>query len=112
MSKLVSMKIDRAARDAAMRGPAVMSEEGPLYPWGLALNLGDEEIKALGMKQLPEAGETMLLVAKVKVSGTSSEDVAGDAGKAKRQNVRLQITDMALEDAGEKTNAAEKLYGE
>lgn len=112
MSKLVSMKIDRAARDAMMKGPATISDEGPLYPWGLALNLENEAIDALGMKQLPEAGETMLLVAKVKVTGTRSEDVDGDGGKRKRQKVTLQITDMALEDAGDKTNAAEKLYSE
>lgn len=112
MSKLTSMKIDRAARDAAMKGPDTLTAEGPLYPWGLNLNLENESIEALGMKQLPEAGETMLLVARVNVVGTTSEDVDGEGGKRKRQSVRLQITDMALEDGGAKTNAAEKLYAE
>lgn len=104
--KLTSMKIDRAERDAAMRGPEALSE-GPAYPWGLTLNLDDDAIEKLGIKSLPEAGETMMLVAKVKVTGTNSEDV--DGGK-KRQSIRLQLTDMALEDGGAKTNAAEKLY--
>lgn len=105
--KLTSMKIDKAARDAAMRGPEALTSEGPAYPWGLTLNLDDEAIEKLGIKTLPEAGETMMLVARVKVTGTNSEDV--DGGK-KRQSIRLQLTDMALEDGGEKTNAAEKLY--
>jgi hypothetical protein len=112
MSKLTNMKVDRAARDAAMKGPATISDEGPLYPWGLGIQLENESIELLGMKTLPEAGETMLLVAKVKVTGTTSEDVDGEGGKRKRQSVRLQITDMALEDGGAKTNAAEKLYAE
>lgn len=102
MSKLVSMKLEKKER--AEYRPS-LAEDGPLYPWGLNLNLDDETIKKLGLEALPEAGEQMLLVAKVKVTGTSSNDSAD----GKRQSVSLQITEMCLEDGGEKVDA-EKLY--
>lgn len=102
---LTSMKIDKAAAKRAME-PSTLADEGPAYPYGLEVRLDKDSIEKLGMKQLPEVGETMMLVGKVKVTGTSSSDHQ----HGKHQSVTLQITDMALEDGGDKTDAAKKLY--
>lgn len=105
MSKMVSMKLDRA--DAKRYAEPAIAADAPAYPWGLNLTLDNETLEKLKLEALPEAGEQLLLVAKVKVTGTSSND-STDGGK--RQTVNLQITDMCLEDGGEKVEASEKLY--
>ena len=107
MSKLVSMKLEK--RDAAKYAEPSIASDSPAYPWGLNLTLDNETLEKLKLEALPEAGEQLLLVAKVKVTGTSSNDSA-EGGK--RQTINLQITDMCLEDAGEKVEASEKLYRE
>jgi uncharacterized membrane-anchored protein len=104
MSKMVNMKIDRSTAKAYAE-PAMV--DAPAYPWGLNLTLDNETLEKLKLETLPEAGEQLLLVAKVKVTNTSSSDSAD--GK-KHQTVSLQITDMCLEDGGEKVEASEKLY--
>lgn len=104
MSKLVSMKLEKKER--AEYKPS-LAEDGPVYPWGLNITLDDEALEKLGIETLPEAGEQLLLIAKVKVTGTSSNDSA-EGGK--RQSVSLQIVEMCLEDGGEKVDAAGKLY--
>ena len=99
------MKLDRSAREK--QAQPSMLEEGPIYPWGLSVTLDDEAIKKLGIETLPEAGESMLLEAKVKVTSASSTDTEGGG---KRRSVSLQIVEMCLEDGGEKVDAAGKLY--
>jgi len=107
VSKLTNMKVDKAAREKAY-APS-MVEDGPAYPWVLNISLDDEALEKLKLEALPEAGESMMLVAKVKVTNVSSTD-SSEGGK--RRSVSLQITDMCLEDAGEKVEAAGKLYQE
>ncbi len=88
-----------------MAEPSVLSE-GPRYPWGLQVNLGNEELEKLGVAQLPNVEDEMILVGKVKVTRVaSSQD--GQAGTSR--SVELQITDMAL-DQGETKDAASTLY--
>ena len=81
--------------------------EPPAYPWGLELTLDNECLEKLKLDPLPEAGEQLLLLAKVRVSRTSSTDTEGGG---KNRSVSLQITDCALEDAGERKSAEDTLY--
>jgi len=105
VSKLVSMKLEKKDREKAYPQPSML-EDGPIYPWGLNLTLDHETLEKLEVDALPEAGEQLLLIAKVKVTGTTSND----STDGKRQSVSLQITEMCLEDAGEKVDVAGKLY--
>lgn len=105
MTKLVSMKMSKTERDER-NSPTSMAEEGPIYPYGLSLSLDGDALDKVGMSALPEVGEEMLLHAKVKVTSVSSNE--HEHGKHK--SVSLQITDLGLEDAGEKTAAADALY--
>jgi hypothetical protein len=81
--------------------------QGPEYPWGLGLHLDDEVLGKLGMG-LPEVGKTLMVQARVKVTGAMSNQI--DGGKEQR-TAQLQIVDMGIgTDEGEGTDAAAKLY--
>lgn len=103
--KLTSMKVDRATK--APEPCCSVAAERPAYPWGLEVTLDNESLDKLKLDPLPEAGETLMLLAKVRVSRVSSNDTADGE---KSRSVGLQITDLALEDAGEHKDAAKMLY--
>lgn len=105
MAKLTNMKMDPPALTASAAPEPY--PEGPAYPWGLSITLNDQCLEKLKIETLPEAGETFILLAKVKVTATEARDVAD--GK-KYRSVSLQITDMALEDKGDKKAAESVLY--
>lgn len=116
--KLASMERTAKEKKAAEERMKPM-EAGPDFPWGLSVNLGDAELKKVGIKELPEIGDqyTIVAIAKVtRVSANASEDSAN-------RSVEFQITDLALEeteieeegddgDEGTKgiSSIAEKLY--
>ena len=78
------------------------------FPYGLRVDLRDEEIEKLGIS-LPEVGSTMVLVANVKV--TSVSERADEDGE--NRNVELQITEMELAPyENDNTDHAKKLYSE
>lgn len=102
--EMKSMKLSKKAA-TEMSTPEKM--DAPQYPWGLNLSLNDESMKKLAMKTLPEVGKKMMLMAVVevvRVSENSTQD-------GKRQEMSIQITDMALESYAEKKDAASNLYG-
>lgn len=67
--------------------------EQPKYPYGLCLELDGESLEKLGIKELPDVGDKMMVVAKVEVKSVSqSEYQKGEENK----HVSLQITDMEL----------------
>lgn len=76
------------------------------YPWGLQIRLEDEELKKLGVTDLPQVGGEMHLAVIAKVTGVSENTMAdGDYDCC----VTLQITMMqvvmqesAEEEKGEK----------
>lgn len=110
MSKLVSMKIDKKAREERYAETAVASE-GPAYPWGLQLNLDNEALEKLGI-DLPEVGKTMMIIARVDITAASSSESIEGGKTRQNRSASLQITDLCLEaDAGEGGSAAETLYG-
>lgn len=63
------------------------------YAYGLRVNLGEEEIEKLGLKEMPKAGAEMTIAAKVKVCNVGQRE----DGDGVRRNIELQITEMGLE---------------
>lgn len=102
--ELKSMKVKREAPDEAN---AVGMDERE-YPWGLSLSLDEESLDNLGMTELPDVGDTMVVMARVKVESVGQHESADDEGK--QRNLSLQITEMALES--DKRDPAKTLYGD
>ncbi|NIF51408.1 capsid staple protein [Burkholderia sp. Ax-1724] len=105
--KLISMERTEAEKKAAEERWSAEAETGPDYPYGLCINLGADELKKLGIDDLPSVGAEMTMTATVKVTSVSSYESSGSEGS---KSVSLQITQMALDD-GNGPSAAEKLYG-
>lgn len=100
---LVSMKQDpkEAAEGYGINSTADVGEL-PLYPYGLTICLGDEELKKLGMS-LPTVGAKFMLSAMVEVcSARADKSQDGDA----EIGADFQITDMQLTPEGGKDAAS------
>jgi len=108
MPKLVSMKSTRAEQEARYAGMTEPSKDAPVYPYGLRVNLDNETMEKLKLRELPEVGKSILVLARADVISVSSNE-SSEGGK--RESVELQITDLALEkDSGEGSDTADKLY--
>lgn len=113
-SKMVSMERTAAEKKQAEELCKANPCEGPDYPWGLALNLGKEELDKLGVKGLPEIGEEFQIVATAKVTRVSqSANASGDEHKGvELQIIEMGVTDPdAAQDETEASPTATKLYG-
>lgn len=102
---LVNMKLtpEEAKEESGCCSPS--SDGDPAYPYGLSVNLCDEVLQKLGITTLPTVGTTLMLTARVEVTNTSQyENQDG-----KEININLQITDMELSAAVEKTRE-QKMY--
>jgi hypothetical protein len=108
--KLVSMERTEAEKKAYAE-PTKAAQQGPDYPWGLCLHLGKDELKKLGLKDLPQVGDEFHIyaVATVRSVSQSSSDTGSDS-----RSVELQVTEMSplQEDEGAPAanKAASKLY--
>lgn len=104
MPKLVSMKLDTKERKK-MREPSVLAD-GPVYPWGLQLNLNEDVLDKLDVDDgaMPKIGSEVLVAAKAKVTGVHSHD--RESGK--QRSVELQITELGLGEAGSKSTNAQR----
>lgn len=106
--KLTSMRLSQREQEAKAEPASVVADK-PRYPWGLGLHLDDETLEKLGISELPKVGKTLMISARVDVTGAMEQEMEG-AGK--HRTAQLQITDMAIgPDEGEGGDAAEKLYG-
>ncbi len=102
--KLHSMKLSDKEQEKVAETVAV---EKPRYPWGLGLHLDNEILGKLGIA-LPEVGKTLMLQARVNVTGAMEEE---REGTGKHRTAQLQITDLGIgPDEGEGQSAADKLY--
>lgn len=107
---LVDMKHDGNA-DMCVPMPACSP-----YPYGLRLNLNQEQLAALGYDSLPPAGTCLRIEAVGCVTRSSSEDPDAD-GDIDYLCVEVQITEMGMEEEaakGEKEESgsrAERIYG-
>lgn len=77
------------------------------YPWGLELDLGDDEVQKLGVEGL-EVGEEVLIAGTARVSSKGSHQVDGGD---KDSNMSIQITGLSIAK-GSKKSAANTLYGD
>lgn len=94
-SKLVSMKVTKAEREAEReKYTTPINEDAPSYPWGLQLNLGNAELEKLGV-DLPDVDGEVVILARAKVTSRSSNQTIS----GKNESATLQITDLCLEDA-------------
>ena len=73
------------------------------YPYCLRLYLGHEEIKNLGLKELPPIGSVVEISALASVVGLRLDD-------EKNKTMELQITDMAVASKKEKKSMEQALY--
>jgi len=79
------------------------------YPWGLRLNLGDEELQKLGITDLPKVGTVIAMQCQVKVTGVRSNE----SQDGENRNLELQVTDCGM-DMGKGVDMEKKasnLYG-
>lgn len=115
---VVSMERTAAEKKAAKERYNSPPDSDVEYPWGLCINLGKDEIKKLGLKDLPDVGEEVTICAVCTVTRVS-QSASLNATDEDSQGVELQITHMGLvegadADEGEGTpmgKAAQKLYG-
>lgn len=106
-AKLVSMKLD-ASEQKKMAEPSLAEGDRPLYPWGLSIDLNSDTLDKLGITDLPDVGESYMLVAMVDVTNVGSNASEGGTNR----NVCLQITDLCLEsEAKNVKSVSDALYG-
>jgi len=108
--KMVSMKMAPKKGDKGDEVKCCGMDQEEKYPWGLRINLGDEELKKLGIKELPKVGQELPFTATVKVVGVRSNE----SQDGENRNVELQITECALEMGKEGMDLEKKatsLYG-
>lgn len=100
--KMASMKRTADDKRKDMGAPATVDSIAPDYPWGLCIHLGADELNKLGIKEMPEAGCCMMLMATVHVTRVQVTAAAGvKPGDDSERSVDLQITDMMLGEAPE-----------
>lgn len=92
-SDLVSLKRTKAEIKARQEPSEVTSPSYDEYPYNTRLDLDDDIVSKLGLKELPSVGDEMTLVAKVEVVRTSESE---ENGEKTRRSVCLQITRMKL----------------
>ena len=91
-NKLVSMKRSEKDKGDGMEN-APVEAIAPDYPYGLCIHLDRDELKKVGMKELPKVGTEMPITAVAKVTRVSQSAVEGADEEA---SIDLQITDLGL----------------
>jgi hypothetical protein len=71
------------------------------YPWGLELRLGTEELKKLGITEMPPLGSQVQITAVADIERLSEHK---DAENGEDQSMTLQITDIALDFGAERSD--------
>lgn len=103
--KLVSLKREKSEKDNESKDDCSPCMGGqPDYPWGTRLNLDEDQLEALGMAQLPNAGADVGGQFAGTVIGLREETVDGKV----RRSLEIQITDLGIAVAG--PSMAERMY--
>lgn len=79
----------------------------PDYPYGLKIQLDPETYAKLGMKEAPQIGQKMMMLAMIQVCGGCEESSKGDA---KGYSATLQIMQMELKPAEDQKSVESVLY--
>jgi len=103
---LVNMKSANNHKESTL-GSQIEREE---YPYGLSINLGNEQMEKLGINALPKVGSEMMITAKCVVNHASSNQ---HEGNKEELSFTMQITDMSIGQTSDAQNEgrAAKLYG-
>ena len=104
MANLVSLKLSPKEANAEYADPAGATL--PEYSYGTIINLCDEEIKKLGINEMPAVGQVMMIEARVEVCSVSAYENQAST----ERNIGLQITDMAITSGNGPKSAAEKIF--
>lgn len=104
--KMSNMAMSAKEKKAMTGSPTASAPEALQYPYGLQIDLGDESIRKLGMDELPAVGSVLMLHAKVTVSRTNQSE---ESDGKKRQNLGLQITELALMEMEDEDGDSDKL---
>lgn len=102
--KLVSMKRSEADK-GEVETCSPCHGDTPDYPWGLRLNLNEEQLAQLGIGAMPTAGAVILIEAKGVVSSMREEQIDGKL----QRGLEIQITELGV-DTGAGETLAERLY--
>lgn len=82
---MISLKRSKKKSEESI---AAVPSSGDSYGYGTRITLEKEDLEKLGIKQLPDVGQSMMLDAKVKVISASMREGS--------RSLELQITDMDL----------------
>lgn len=86
--------------------------EKPSYPHGLRIHIDGDTYAKLDMKDSPDVGEKMIIMAEVEVVGVNQDNYKDDEEKL---SLELQIQKMkikgSMEEKEEERDAAEAIYG-
>lgn len=108
---LVNMQMD--AEEAKEYSGVPTPGDTPKYPWGLCITLDDGSLEKLGVSQLPQPGDVVMITAQAVVTSVSANaQMNGDSESC----VSLQITDMQLgpaqqDSAAKSARTASALWG-
>lgn len=116
MMNLTNMKVTGSQNDTILAA----DQQEDQFPYGLRVNLTEKEMEKLGIKDLPNVGDTVMIHAMAEVQSVSQSE-SQDGGMNK--NISYQITDMAIEkgqpEGGEEqkkskpfADSVDRFYGE
>jgi hypothetical protein len=91
---MISLKRTKEELKPKSSGPCY--EETNSYPYGTKICLGTDELKKLGVTELPDVGEVHTITAKVKVVEVGQRDKKDGQSRS----LDLQITDLDLPFGG------------
>jgi hypothetical protein len=97
--KQVSMKLappEPTSAEKMYPSMACGPDSTPEYPYGLRICLQEEQLKALGLTELPETGTTVTISAKGEVSSTSAYD---DQNRGVQRTLEIQLVSLGLGDS-------------
>jgi hypothetical protein len=72
------------------------ADDAPKYPYGLCLNLDEQQLTQLGISDLPKVDQGITIHGKAKVTGASEHQTQGGS----HRSLNLQITHMAIGGKG------------
>lgn len=96
-------------KDAGISVESPTKPSGPVYPYGLCIALGEDELKKLGIDgEMPAVGDMIHLCALAKVTSVSQNETEDtDGAKQTHCRVELQITHLATEAEDQEDAAIE-----
>lgn len=103
--KLTSLKRTPAEKDDDAKDCAAPCGEQPDYPWGTRLHLEEDQLEALGLSQLPNAGAPVGGEFAGTVIGMREEQRDGKTVRS----LEIQITDLGFAVAA--PSVADRMYG-